>query len=264
MPIPSYSLAVDELRIALSHFADIDSEKPATSPPAETKSKPTTKKMGAPSVEDRLSILEKKHHACPKGYEVDDSMRRARQDVESKALYSAVWKWVPSPYYGWKLDERAQFLTGSKENTKFLCKSLVMENKKWKQDEPNLNPRFVLVIVQYAATLNNKKLGNAIRTMRKNVLERIEESRFSFQIAASEDNDRLTGYKHNSVTPFGLLSSELVVVMSKELVDLKWFWMGGGHVDLKLKVATSEFIEKVKPVVADISDPRDGSADIED
>eukprot|EP00522_Entomoneis_paludosa_P012543 CAMPEP_0172464566 /NCGR_PEP_ID=MMETSP1065-20121228/50818_1 /TAXON_ID=265537 /ORGANISM="Amphiprora paludosa, Strain CCMP125" /LENGTH=222 /DNA_ID=CAMNT_0013220825 /DNA_START=94 /DNA_END=762 /DNA_ORIENTATION=+ len=216
--------------------------------------------MGS-SVEDRLVVLEQKYHGCPKDYQVDDSMRRARRGVEENALYSAVWKWVPSPYYGWSLEERAKFLTGSTDLTAHLCKSLVMENKKYdssKQADPQTNPQFVLVIVQYAATLNTKKLASAIRSLRP-VQERLDLSRFSFQIASSEDNDRLTGYKHNSVTPFGLLkSSELAIVLEKEIVERKWFWMGGGHVDLKLRVASTEFVDQMKPIVADISDPRDG------
>jgi prolyl-tRNA editing enzyme YbaK/EbsC (Cys-tRNA(Pro) deacylase) len=215
--------------------------------------------MATASVEDRFTVLEKKHHACPEGYQVDDSMRRARRSVEEQALYSAVFKWVPSDYYSWALGQRAEFLTGSSENTNYLCKALVMENHKIDSNadvDPKTNPRFVLVIVQYAATLSNKKLATAIRSLRP-LQERLDFSRFDFRIASMEDNDRLTGYKHNSVSPFGLLSSELAIVLPKELVEKKWFWMGGGHVDLKLRVATSEFVEKMNPIVADVSDPRD-------
>lgn len=209
------------------------------------------------SIEHRITKLEKERHGCPHGYEVDDSMRRAREAVEDASMYSAVWKWVPSTYYGWPLEQRAEFLTNSCKNLDFLCKSLVMENKKVlsNDSDPKTNPQFVLVVIQYASTFSNKKLGTAIRSLRP-LHNRIDMSRFDFRIASSDDNDRLTGYKHNSVTPFGLLT-DIPIVLTKEIVSRKYFWMGGGHVDLKLRVATSEFIEKIQPTIADISDPRD-------
>ena len=219
--------------------------------------------MTVMSLEHRLTLLEKERHTCPHNYEVDDSMRRARQAVEDACIFSAVWKWVPSKYYNWPLDQRADFLTGSSKNLDFLCKSLVMENKKVLDNDPDTktNPRFVVVIIQYAASFSNKKLGTAIRSLRP-LHDRIDISRFDFRIASSEDNDRLTGYRHNSVTPFGLLS-DIPIILTKEVVDLKYFWMGGGHVDLKLRVSSSEFIDKMKPLVADISDPRDGMDELD-
>ncbi|KAL7560000.1 hypothetical protein ACA910_013495 [Epithemia clementina (nom. ined.)] len=220
-------------------------------------------------VEHRLTKLERETYACPNGYDVDDSMRRARDAVQDAAIYSAVWKWVPSYYYSWPLEQRAECLTGSSQNIDFLCKSLVMENKKIannskgdKSSDPKTNPQVVLVIIQYAASFSNKKLATAIRSLRP-IHDRIDLSRFDFRIASSEDNDRLTGYKHNSVTPFGLLSPDVPIVLTKEVVDRKYFWMGGGHVDLKLRVATSEFIEKMNPIVADISDPREDYTDLD-
>ena len=210
------------------------------------------------SLEQRVTRLEEERHSCPDGYKVDDAMKRARQAVEEACLYSAVWKWVPPKYYDWSLEQRAEYLTRSSKNVDFLCKSLLMENKKTTDQDadPKTNPQFVLVIIQYAASFSNKKLASAIRSLRP-LQERIDLSRFDFRVASSDDNDRLTGYKHNSVTPFALLSSDIPIVLTKQVVDLKYFWLGGGHVDLKLRVAASEFIQKMQPIVADISDPRD-------
>ena len=213
-------------------------------------------------LEARVATLEKKAFAAPQGVEVDEQMRRARQAVQAASLYSSVWKWVPQDYYTRSLAERAKCLGAS--YVEFLCKSLLLENKKVVNESPN-NPRFVLVILQYAAALDTQKLTNTIRRLLP-VTERMDDSKYDFRIASTEDNDRLTGYTHNSVTPFGLLQP-VRIVLSENLVKLRFFWMGGGHVHLKLGMATSEFVDAVKPVIGDISNMRSGevsAADMED
>jgi len=187
---------------------------------------------------------------------VDEQMRRARMAVEKAGVYSAVWKSVPSSYYTWPLEKRAECLRAP--SIHHLCKSLLFENRKTNYTKDPTNPKFVLVIVQYAATLDVKKLVNAIRTLRPNVKDRLDaKTQFDFRKASAEDNDAITGYKHNSVTPFGLLQPEKVrIVLSSALVPLKIFWMGGGHVHVKLSTTVSDFCAALDPVVADISQPR--------
>jgi prolyl-tRNA editing enzyme YbaK/EbsC (Cys-tRNA(Pro) deacylase) len=150
-----------------------------------------------------------------------------------------------------------------------------MENKKWSPTTSTApaathdptNPRFVLVVIQYAATLDPRKLVAAIRALRPNVKDRLDDGRFDFRIASPEDNDRLTGYSHNSVTPFGMLAasagSEAVpVLLCHAIVPLKSFWMGGGHPNLKLGMAVSDFCSALNPIVADVSQPRVGTGDV--
>jgi prolyl-tRNA editing enzyme YbaK/EbsC (Cys-tRNA(Pro) deacylase) len=199
---------------------------------------------------------------------VDEQMRRARKAVEEANVYSAVWKWVPTDYYQRPLSERAKCLTGSSTRIEYLCKSLLLENKKCTSPNDE-NPRYVLVILQYAATLDEAKLTNVIR--RRVPLERrLDPNQYDWRVASSEDNDRLTGYQHNSVTPFGLQDphSEVTIVLTETVIPLGFFWMGGGHVHLKLGVATSDFItaftnygptnNKKTIVIGDISNPRVG------
>ena len=191
---------------------------------------------------------------------IDDSVRRARASVEQLGIYSAAWKFVPPPYYTWPLEKRAECLRA--RSIQYLCKSLLLENKKApsycsgaEADEDPTNPKFVLVVLQYAATLDEKKLTNAIRALRKDVKSRLDDSKFDFRIASEEDNRVITGYEHNSVTPFGLLRP-VPIVLSSALEPLKFFWMGGGHEHLKLGMAYSDFCRSLSPIVADISTPR--------
>lgn len=213
-------------------------------------------------LEDRIAALERKHHGCESEdhISVDESMRRARRAVEMARIYSATWKFVPENYYSWPLSQRATCLGAP--DVQYLCKSLLMENKKagssagGRPVDPTY-PKFVLVVIQYAATLDVRQLVNAIRALRP-VKERYDENQFDFRIASEADNDRLTGYRHNSVTPFGLLASreEITIVLSQAVIPLKFFWMGGGHVLLKLGMAVTEFCEALQPIVAPISQPR--------
>lgn len=183
----------------------------------------------------RIEALEKAYY----GPESDELVRRARNDVEVRhKIYSAVWKWVPSDYYDWDLSQRAQCLDAL--SIQHLCKSLLMENRK----KPG---SFILVVLQYASTLDVRALGVAMKL-----------TTYDFRIADPADNDRITGYKHNSITPFGLLDTTVPIVLASAIVSLRFFWMGGGHVNLKLGMAVSDFCKALNPTIANISEPRSG------
>lgn len=212
----------------------------------------------------RVEALENNRFACPHDdVQVDEQMRRARLAVEEKGLYSIDWKWVAKDYYSWPLAKRAKILQAP--STFHLTKSLLMENKKAPSIEEKAdptNPRFILVIVQYEATLDTKKLITAIRALRP-VADRLEDSDFDLRVASEEDNSKVTGYDNNAVVPFGFLKP-VPVFLSAPIVPLRFFWMGGGHVHLKLRMTVADFCKALKPVVADISQPRTGSDPVDD
>ena len=45
------------------------------------------------------------------------------------------------------------------------------------------------------------------------------------------------------------------IILSKAIVDLSpdFFWLGGGEVDLKLGIQTSQFIDLLNPFIVDVS-----------
>ncbi|KAL3935267.1 MAG: hypothetical protein SGBAC_009184 [Bacillariaceae sp.] len=205
------------------------------------------------ALEARVKALEQKRYRCPKGVQVDESMRRAREHVERLQLYSSNWKWVPEKYYDWSLEQRAKILKA--KSTHMLCKSLLLENKKVTEEtDKKTNPRFLMVIIQYETTLDVKKLTTSLRKLRP-VADRLDESQFDLRVASPEDNDRITGYKFNSVTPFGL-KENVMMVMSSEIVPYGYFWMGGGHVHLKLGMSVGDFQKLGNVQVMDLSVPR--------
>ena len=204
------------------------------------------------TLEARVTALEVKRYQCPKGISVDESMRRARQHVERLDI-NCNWKWVPPTYYDWSLEQRAKVLKA--RSTHMLCKSLLLENKKVTTEAADeTNPKFLLVVIQYETTLDVKKLTTSVRKLRP-VTDRLGESSYDFQVASAEDNDRITGYKFNSVTPFGL-KEKVMIVLSSEILPYSYFWMGGGHIHLKLGMSVSEFQKLGNVKVMELSEPR--------
>jgi prolyl-tRNA editing enzyme YbaK/EbsC (Cys-tRNA(Pro) deacylase) len=171
-----------------------------------------------------------------------------------------VWKFVPSDYYTYDLEKRRQTLGAA--NTYQLTKSVLFENIKSDATDcsDRTNSRYYLVVVQYEAEINGKKLASEIRALRPVGKGRLPPNKFEFRLASSQDNDSLTGYRHNSVTPFGLLE-DVPVLMASAIRDVKpaFIFMGGGHVDLKLGMAVEEFVQGTNAIVADVSDPRSGA-----
>jgi prolyl-tRNA editing enzyme YbaK/EbsC (Cys-tRNA(Pro) deacylase) len=54
----------------------------------------------------------------------------------------------------------------------------------------------------------------------------------------------LSGYTYNSITPFFMKDDSLLIVLSKDIFDLdpKYFWVGGGRVELKLGISIDDFM----------------------
>mmetsp|Transcript_4657 Transcript_4657/g.6056 ORF Transcript_4657/g.6056 Transcript_4657/m.6056 type:complete len:266 (-) Transcript_4657:162-959(-) len=178
--------------------------------------------------------------------------------VLSHQIYSSVFKWVPEDYYTYKLSERAKVLGA--HSTWQLCKSMLLENKNY---DPSLSTdddsyrQFYLVVLQYETSISTKKLQSEIKALRP-VLKRIDPSKFDFRVASSADNDKLTGYTHNAVTPFGLLEY-VPIILSSSIMDTdmtQFIWMGGGHVHCKVGMATKDFVKALNPLVLDVTEPR--------
>lgn len=223
-----------------------------------------------------MTTLERTRYECPDDVPmVTDEMRRARQAIENPRdyppIYSAKWKWVPKEYYSWPLEQRAQVLGAP--STWHLCKSLLLENHRLRNsNHPSgassydpTHPQFVLVVIQYETALDVKKLTYAVRSLRPPGKTRLDLNEFDFRVATLEDNAQWTGYSHGAVTPFGMLrQGQIPIFLHSNVVPLQFFWMGGGHVQLKLGMAVSEFLRATQAKVADISVPRNANLLVDD
>ncbi|KAF9198831.1 hypothetical protein BGZ49_000238 [Haplosporangium sp. Z 27] len=156
---------------------------------------------------------------------------------------------VASDYYDWSYEQRARVM--GCPSTFYLCKTLIFENTKWKQDESKAvdEDRYWCVIVQYEGSVNITKLEKAAR-------EKTGASRkgMHLRIAPAEKSYELTGFVTNSVSPIGM-KTKLPILVSKAIADLSppLFYLGAGHVDWKIALPVHDFVEKWKATVVDIS-----------
>ena len=139
-----------------------------------------------------------------------------------------------------------------------MCKSMVMENTACENKDCSdpTNSRYYCVVVQYVAKFNAEKLRKAVQDLRPEG-SRIPKKHFHFRLAPEEASNRLTGFMHNAVTPFGMQTQIPVVLASAiDQVEPSFIWMGAGDVDLKVGMTTEHFKRALAPLVVDVSDSR--------
>ena len=77
------------------------------------------------------------------------------------------------------------------------------------------------------------KLGNLVLI----IDQPLKKYKFKFLIFKNyfKVSDRISGYYHNAVTPF-LFNEVIPVIISDKIEKLspQFFWLGGGHTDLKI------------------------------
>lgn len=127
-----------------------------------------------------------------------------------------------------------------------------------KETDPT-NSQYYLVVVQYVESINTNKLSSELRGLRPPGSSRLDSKYFSdMRLAPEEVSEKLTGYGHNGVSPFGMLEKSIPIIICKSILSVRpmFIWMGGGHKDLKLGMAVSEFVNALDAIVLDVSEPR--------
>jgi len=201
--------------------------------------------------------------------------RRLADELCAARAYRAPFRFlrVAGDYYARPLDARRAALGA--DAVARLCKTIVMENTR---ADPSVVPagaaspdptatRYYFVVTQYCRRLNADKLKNALCRLFADCGNPMGKKHFNMRLCPADDSARLTGYMHNAVTPVGS-ASPLAVVMSHHLLELPpdgcasaggaaasgappYFWMGGGEVDLKLRVCAAEFARAYGATVLD-------------
>ncbi|XP_010541184.2 PREDICTED: uncharacterized protein LOC104814709 [Tarenaya hassleriana] len=169
--------------------------------------------------------------------------------LRSNGVNHFFFKRVASDYYDWPLESRRHALGAA--SVDHLCKSIVLVNT---QAPSNIvdcsdrnNSKYYVVVVQYTARFNAEAVKNFLYSLNEG---RIPKKRFNLRLAPEETSVNLTGYEHNAVTCIGM-KTDIPVILDEAIVRLRpdYFWLGGGEVDLKLGVRTSEFLDFVKPFI---------------
>eukprot|EP00930_Biecheleria_cincta_P004615 TRINITY_DN105532_c0_g1_i1.p1 TRINITY_DN105532_c0_g1~~TRINITY_DN105532_c0_g1_i1.p1 ORF type:complete len:211 (+),score=52.61 TRINITY_DN105532_c0_g1_i1:1-633(+) len=190
---------------------------------------------------------------------LEEDVRQVQARMEKKALElglaSAYLLAVEAEpvYYEQSLDWRCQRLGAN--SVEELCKSVVLENTKLAPDSEPGRIRCILVVVQYVAKIHKEKLIKAVQAIETTRgLPGLGKKQYSMRLLEGELCQAITGFGHNAVTPLGL---DLPMILCDSIAALPsgQFWLGGGHVDLKLRMGVAEVLEKLKMTVADVSVP---------
>jgi len=192
-------------------------------------------------IEERVAALEQRLDA------VTDELNvlRVKRSLAEKQVLTYVLRQVPKDYYSQTLAQRATLLGAASISQ--LCKTIVLENTA-KEESGNLfdlsDPKYVAVVVQYEAKIDDGTLADKIHALAAvKGTERLPRKRFKFQLAAEDISDRLTGFIHNAVTPFGM-KAPIPVIICQRVLDVKpsFIYLGGGAVDMKLGLSLSDLL----------------------
>ncbi|CAH2078873.1 unnamed protein product [Thlaspi arvense] len=208
----------------------------------------------------RISILEssflpKSSSASSPSLPDDESetVSRLSAILRSGGVKDFCFKRVASDYYDWSLESRRDVLGAS--SVDHLCKSIVLVNT---QASSNIldcsdrnNSKYYVVVVQYSARLNADAVKNFLYSLNEG---KIPKKRFNLRLAPEETSNILTGFERNAVTCIGM-KTNIPVILDEAITKLRpdFFWLGGGEIDLKLGVRTSEFLDIVKPFIVPCS-----------
>ncbi|KAK9927531.1 hypothetical protein M0R45_024712 [Rubus argutus] len=163
------------------------------------------------------------------------------------------FKRVASDYYDWPLEARRDALSAA--SVHHLCKSVVLVNTQAQSSVVDCsdrnNSKYYLVVVQYTARFNAEAVKNFLYSLNEG---KIAKKKFNLRLAPEETSIQLTGFEHNAVTCVGM-KTEIPVILDEAIQKLNpdFFWLGGGEIDLKLGIKTSEFINVVKPFIVSCS-----------
>ncbi|CAI9278432.1 unnamed protein product [Lactuca saligna] len=163
------------------------------------------------------------------------------------------FKRVPSDYYDWSFEARRDILGAA--SIHHLCKSIVLVNTQAASNitdcsDPQ-NSKYYVVVVQYTARFSAENVKNFLYSLNNG---KIPKKRFNLRLAPEEISHNLTGFEHNGVTCVGM-KTDIPVILDEAIAKLNpdFFWLGGGEIDLKLGIRTSEFINFAKPFIVNCS-----------
>ncbi|XP_038976746.1 uncharacterized protein LOC103705207 [Phoenix dactylifera] len=198
-----------------------------------------------------LSISPHSDAAAGSGGETTEARLAAM--LRARGVQDFQFKRVPLDYYERSLEARREILDAP--SIHHLCKSIVMVNTQAPASVTDCsdhnNSKYYIVVIQYIARLNAENIKHFLYALND---KKIPKKRFNMRLAPEEESLELTGYVHNAVTCIGM-ETDIPVILDEAIakLDPDFFWLGGGEVDLKLGIRTSQFITAINPFVVSCS-----------
>ncbi|KAI3756541.1 hypothetical protein L1987_56362 [Smallanthus sonchifolius] len=200
-----------------------------------------------------LSILPQSNNSHSNGLSTTTTEARLSAVLVDGGVKDFSFKRVPSDYYDWSLEARRDILAAA--SIHHLCKSIVLVNTQAASDITDCsnrqNSKYYVVVVQYTARFSADTVKFFLYTLNNG---KIPKKRFNLRLAPEDISHKLTGFEHNGVTCVGM-KTDIPVILDEAIVKLHpdYFWLGGGEIDLKLGIRTSEFINFTKPFIVNCS-----------
>lgn len=169
--------------------------------------------------------------------------------IRSNGVLDFVFKEAPADYYDRPLEVRRDILGAA--SIHHLCKSIVLVNTQAQSHVTDCsdrnNSKYYIVVVQYTARFNAEMVKNFLYSLNNG---KVPKKKINLRLAPEEISANLTGYGHNAVTCIGL-KTDIPIILDEAITKLApdFFWLGGGEVDLKWGIRTSEFIRLVNPFI---------------
>ncbi|KAK7251147.1 hypothetical protein RIF29_34090 [Crotalaria pallida] len=182
-----------------------------------------------------------------------DTVTRLSTILRTNDVVDFSFKRVPPDYYDWPLEARRDALGAP--SIDHLCKSIVLVNTQAPSSvidcSDRKNSKYYVVVVQYTARFNAEAVRNFLYSLNNGS---IAKKKFNLRLAPEETSTELTGYGHNAVTCIGM-KTDIPVILDEAIVKLTpdFFWLGGGEVDLKLGIRTSQLIRFINPFIVSCS-----------
>lgn len=177
--------------------------------------------------------------------ELDELKLRLTNYLMKNKIYSFKLAEVPSYYYKRTLEERRQLVdTYTKAS---LCKSVIVENTAF--DDKIKCPiyrRYYLIVVQY---VNEFYAEGICRILKAYINEKyglkISKSKYHLRVCDKKTAYEMTGFTFNGIGPYLMKENNLLFIFPMSLYKMypNFFFLGGGHRDLKVGVSVNDFMK---------------------
>lgn len=142
-----------------------------------------------------------------------------------------------------------------------LCKIILLENKGFRgtpapaKTAKPWTSRVFGVVLQYVETLDTDALVAFLRRSAASSDGTMPPALAFSNLMLAENGTELSGFSHNAVTPYGMLTP-VPIVVSESAASQPLLWLGGGAVDVKLRLAPGQLLATLNATVAPCTTPR--------
>ena len=179
-------------------------------------------------------------------------IRRVNLDVQKaklseyfteRGINSFIIVETPEDYYSMTLDQRKIIVGCNKEA---LCKSVILENTLFDESvKCPIYQRYYLLIVQYVSEFNADKITKLFRNYIAEKYDiKLTKKQIHFRVAKKEVAYEMTGFSFNSIGPYLMKSTDLLIIFPSKLYEIypQYFYLGGGELELKVGVCIDDFM----------------------